>query len=321
MAHRIAFLLGAGASFGASTGTNPYPPPLMRELYDRLAAQFPEEWGAAGPLAKHSDAFRDNFEEAFTEFFLKMPRDRSLGFTPPTLNLLEGQRTLAIYFSQFTLDAAGADCYSNLIRAVKNAGVLSLSTFGSLNYDCLMEQAAYTQGISVDYTCASGAPNQIRVAKIHGSCNFVTPTLSQHDRALLAAPHVRYEHEFEYLSTVGLEVAVKEALSGVEALHLPIMSQISPRKEHLIAPVKIQEYRNRWREQTLAADAVAIIGVSYNANDEHITSTIRSVSAPIYYIGDAKSLAKWHADNALLEPVHTLFNEGLPLLLDRLRLS
>jgi hypothetical protein len=139
MAHRIAFLFGAGASVGASKRTNPYPPPLMRELYDKLADQFPEEWGPFGLLANHSDAFRENFEEAFTEFVLKMPRDRSMGYTPPTINLLEGQRKLAIYFSQFTLDHAGADCYSNLIRAVKKAGVLPLCTFGSLNYDCLME--------------------------------------------------------------------------------------------------------------------------------------------------------------------------------------
>jgi hypothetical protein len=292
----------------------------MRELYDRLADQFPAEWGPASPLAQHGSAFRENFEEAFTEFALKMPRGRSMGFTPPTLNLLEGQRTLAIYFSQFTLDAAGADCYSNLIRAVKNAGVLPLCTFGSLNYDCLMEQAARALGIPVDYTCASDAPHQIHLAKIHGSCNFITPTLSQYDRALLAAPLVRYEHEFECLSTVGLEAAVKAALSGVEAWRLPIMSQISPGKEHLIAPVKIQEYRSRWREQTLAAGAVAIIGVSYNANDTHILDTIRSVSVPIYYIGADEQAGKWLAHNPHVDHIHKRFDDGLPILLDRLGL-
>jgi hypothetical protein len=291
----------------------------MRDLYDTLADQFPAAWGSGSPLATHATAFRKNFEEAFSEFVLGIPKDLSMSFFPPTLNLLERQRTLAIYFSQFRLDpAAGADCYTHLIRAIKNAGVLALCTFGSLNYDCLMEQAAHALGIPVDYSCTSDAPNQIRVAKIHGSCNFITPALSQHDRALLAAPHVRYEQEFECLSIVGLHAAVRAALSGVEALRLPIMSQISPGKEHLIAPVKIQEYRNRWCEQTLAADAVAIIGVSYNANDTHILDTITPVSVPIYYIGADEQARKWLTHNPHVDHVHKRFDDGLPILLDRL---
>jgi hypothetical protein len=36
----------------------------------------------------------------------------------------------------------GGDSYSKLIVALKNSGSLSLSIFGSLNYDCLFEQAA-----------------------------------------------------------------------------------------------------------------------------------------------------------------------------------
>jgi len=41
----VAFLFGAGASQGAALGILPESPPLKTELYNRLAARFPSEWG------------------------------------------------------------------------------------------------------------------------------------------------------------------------------------------------------------------------------------------------------------------------------------
>jgi len=310
MVKRKAFLFGAGASKGASTSTRPYPPPVMTELYDRLAVQFPDEWGPASRLARHADAFRTDFEAAFTEFVLQMPDTVSYGISPPTLNLLEGQRTLAIYFSQFTQDGDSEDSYSKLILALKKSGSLSSCVFGSLNYDCLFEQAAHMLGSGVDYSCSAMQATEVRVAKIHGSCNFVTPRLSQHDRALLSAPNVAYEKDFEPLHPIGLEARLRVALAPTRA-QLPVMSQISPGKEHLLAPVKIQEYRNSWRAQTLAAEDVVIIGVSHNQNDAHILETVRALSVPIYYIGDEANAAKWKKENHHVKWVHAFFEQGL----------
>ena len=70
----------------------------------------------------------------------------------------------------------------------------------------------------------------------------------------------------------------------------------------------------------MAADAVAIIGVSYNANDTHILDTITSVSVPIYYISADEQAAKWLAHNPHVDHVHKRFDDGLPILLDRLGL-
>jgi len=82
MAKRIAFLFGAGASKGASILTKPEPPPVMKDLYDKLAEQFPDEWGPTSRLGSHADAFRRDFEKAFTDFVLQMPNNVSFWDQP-----------------------------------------------------------------------------------------------------------------------------------------------------------------------------------------------------------------------------------------------
>ena len=71
-------------------------------------------------------------------------------------------------------------------------------------------------GYGIDYSCKSMQPTEVHVAKVHGSCNFVTQTLSQHERALLSASHVAYEKNFDHLSPIGLEAGLRVALAGAD---------------------------------------------------------------------------------------------------------
>lgn len=209
--------------------------------------------GPASRFGFYASEFLRNFEAAFTGFVLLMPYNVSFGINPPTLTLLEGQQPLAIYFSRFNLVPNGRDCYSKLILALKNAGCLSSCIFGSLNYDYLFEQAVSHLLHGIGYSCRTSQADQIRMAKIHGSCNFVTPVLTQMDRGMLSGPNVPYEKGFDIFSPVGLETPLREALSSQTRPRLPVMSQISLGKGHWLAPAKIQEYRNAWREQARAA--------------------------------------------------------------------
>ncbi len=63
----LVFLFGAGASFGA-IGVKPSPPPLGRDLYDRLAEQFPNTWGAASQFAGVAEEFKKDFEAAMERY-------------------------------------------------------------------------------------------------------------------------------------------------------------------------------------------------------------------------------------------------------------
>jgi hypothetical protein len=302
---------------GASAQTRPYPPPVMAGLYDRLAKEFPDEWGPLSRLGNHAAEFRADFEGAFTEFALRAPETR-LGISRRAIDSLEDLRTPAIYFCQFNFDPDGSDCYSKLILALKNFGSLSSCIFGSLNYDCLFEQAASILGHRIDYSCVSTRADEIRVAKIHGSCNFVMP-VTQTDRAQLASPNFGYEKEFDIIRPECLETCLQEALSSQTRPWLPVMSQISPGKENSLAPVKIQEYRNRWQEQVRAAEAMAIIGVSHNRNDTHILDTVRGRSVPIYYIGGCRDATNWKTENPRVTHVDQYFEPGLVKLLAALK--
>jgi hypothetical protein len=71
----------------------PDAPPLMSELYDRLAEQYPAEWGPASFPGKYSPQFQQDFEKTYSEVVIKeAPRD--------TLTLLELLRPLALYFCE-----------------------------------------------------------------------------------------------------------------------------------------------------------------------------------------------------------------------------
>lgn len=308
----LAFLFGAGAS-KAAKHVQPYSPPLMCELYNELAKVFPAEWGAESPLAKHGEQFRKDFETTFSEVVLgRAP------FTRDSLSLLERQRPLALYFSRFILDSSGIDYYSLLLRSLKEQERIHHSFFGALNYDCLFEQAADKLGLHVDYSCGETRPGAICVAKIHGSCNFITQGIFQNQRAQMATPGVHYEVKVTFLPPIGVELTLKNRFSSVKPEYFPVMSQISPEKQQLVAPVKIQDIRNRWHEGVINAAVVVVIGVSYNTNDIHILETIKEVSVPIFYIGGGEDFKKWHGTNERFEHIHDTFEQGFKLLLSRL---
>lgn len=313
MADEIVFLFGAGASKGAGH-VSPKCPPLMCELYNELAKDFPQDWGPESSLAVHADKFRENFEQTFWEEVLTFGG----GIPRAALTLLEKQRPLALYFPRFILDPSGLDYYSKLLSRLKDSGKIPHCLIGSINYDCLFEQAAHKLGRRVDYMCTSS--ESLRVAKLHGSCNFVTKELSQHDRALLTGSGVHLEKEFDFLQVVNLEAALIRKISGLQPAHLPVISQPSPGKEDLLAPRQIFEIRQKWATAVSAASAVAIIGVSYNENDTHIVEAIRRTPAKILYIGDEESFKKWKDANGNIEHNGKTFEEGFESLLHGLEI-
>ena len=311
MANQIVFLFGAGASKGA-THIRPYCPPLMRELYEELARYDPNEWGPTSWLSAYADRFRGDFEATFSEVVLKIAKDAPW-LTLDSLTLLEKQKLLACYFSQFFLDSGSLDCYSKLLVSLDAAGLIPDCLFASLNYDCLFEQAGHRLGLPVDYLCSES--KSVRVTKLHGSCNFATK-ISRYDRALLASPGLHYEIEFDCLLAVNVGETLRKKFSNPD--YLPVMSQVSPGKEQILASAKIQKMRNAWSQALSSARYLAIIGVSYNPNDTHVVGAIRDTQAKIFYIGNKDDFEKWHAENKNFEHIGKTFEEEFDHLIQRL---
>lgn len=315
MANKIVFLFGAGASNGAIR-VDPYCPPLMRELYDELAKCYPNEWGLTSRLSPHADQFRDNFEATFSEVVLKIPKDSAPPFMVDSLTLLEKQRLLAKYFSQFVLHSNGMDLYTKLLISLSNAGQILDCLIATLNYDCLVEQAADRIGLRVDYLCTER--KSVRVAKLHGSCNFITKRLSQHGRAMLASSGLHYEIDVDFLPAVNVKDALSQRLCGPQVEYLPVMSQVSPGKEHFVAPGKIQQIRNAWSGALSTTTTLVIIGVAHNRNDRHVVEPIRQTRAKIFYVGDNCNFIKWQAENKAFEHVEQKFEHGFKGIIQRL---
>lgn len=157
----IVFLFGAGASRGAAVGhVLPDSPPLMSELYDRLAQRYPSEWGPSSKRAAHADRYRENFEKAFAEIDLRRGPDMPPGIQgAPALNAIEAQRPLAVFFSEFRIDETRKDLYSRLLNYLQRSNLIEACFFSSLNYECLFEQASLKAGRPVEYLLeAASAP-------------------------------------------------------------------------------------------------------------------------------------------------------------------
>ena len=314
MTTKFAFLFGAGASKALGMHVKPRTPPLMCELYDELAIFFQKERESGGlfgiypnqfrkDLEQHADQFKKNFEEAYTEFVLKNTTNYALPGS--ALSLLESQRPLALYFSRFVLDRTRMDYYSKLLDALDKAGNIPHTVFGSLNYDCLFEQAAQKF-------------DSVRIAKIHGSCNFIAQ-IDQTTKAILAGPNVHVEVRVKVLAVENLEKElVEKLLSGGQTIYLPIMSQVSHYKEQPLAPAAIQQMRKRWNDGVHDAKKIAIIGVSFNSYDQHIIEQIKNASGTVLYIGDEASFKMWQAVNRSAQCLGRRLEDGFDKLLTRL---
>ena len=313
MLNQIVFLFGAGASKGAMH-ILPHCPPLMRELYDELGKYDPNEWGPSSRRSAYADRYRRNFEATFSEVDLKIPKDDPGGWFIDSLTLLENQELLARYFSQFFLDSSSMDYYSKLLASLNTADRIPDCLFASLNYDCLFEQAGCRLGLSIDYQFSE--TKSVRVTKLHGSCNFITKKLSRYDRALLASPGLSYEIGTDFLSPLNVEKMLKEKFSN--RAHLPVMSQVSPRKEQIAAPATIHKMREKWSQALSSAKHLAIIGVSYNPNDTHVVDPIRDTRATILYIGGKDNFKKWGDENKNFEHIGETFEEGFERLIQQI---
>ena len=284
----------------------------MKDLYKDLAKLLPQDWGPKSQLAQYADKFRSDFEDAFSTYVLGLSNDS------PSIFLLEKQRPLAEYFSRFTLNPSGQDLYSKLLSALCASEKIQRTIFGSLNYDCLLDQAAYRLFRTLpNYHCSRiDSETGVRIAKLHGSCNFVTQKITQVQKAITTSSRVSIDGEIEFLPPEDLERILKKKLNGADTIY-PVMCQISHWKDNFYAPGKIQEIRNKWSEALETAAMVVVVGVSYNPNDWHVLEAIKKATPErLLYIGGNNDFDKWAETNGCAEHIEDTFEAGFQRLMD-----
>jgi hypothetical protein len=323
----IVFLLGAGASRGAAAGhVLPDSPPLMTELYDRLAQRYPSEWGPSSNRAAHANRYRENFEKAFAEIDLRRAPDMPPGVRgAPGLTAIEAQRPLAVYFSEFRIDGARKDLYSRLLNYLQRSNLIEACFFSSLNYECLFEQASLRTGRSVEYLLeAAAAPFRGTIAedwpgtrqssdadyvlKLHGSCNFSTPV----DQMVMAQLSTGNTHVEVRIDSSDPFATLTE---GAAARIFPVMTQISPDRDDFLASAKIFQIRQMWERAIRHASLIVVIGVAPRRYDTHIWNPLSVATGDILYIGARGDADAWRECNARFRSLGETFSEGFrPLL-------
>jgi hypothetical protein len=288
----IVILFGAGASYGAGH-VCPEAPPLGEKLYNALATQFPNEWGPGSQLGKWADNFHHDFERTMSDEVL--PR-------LPSLSLLEWHRPVATFFARYRLEGNGRDMYSRLLAELKTNGLLERLTLGSLNYDCLLEQAMVELGLATDYMLEDTHPAaSISLAKIHGSSNFVTEDLFSWSPYLTNAGSST-ESPFTVLPVHGLEDALQRKFSTYQPAFFPVLGMYSQHKPSIVAPVKLSRLRNILGQRIIRAKALVLIGLRPTDHDPHLWEPVaKSRASKIGYIGstDHYEILKKRQGNAV----------------------
>jgi hypothetical protein len=288
----IVILFGARASYGAGH-VCPEAPPLGEKLYNALATQFPNEWGPGSQLGRWADNFHHDFEWTMSDEVL--PR-------LPWLSLLEWHRPVATFFAKYRLDGSGEDLYSRLLAELKTKGILGRLTLGSLNYECLLEQAVVQLGLATDYMLDDTHPAEsIPLAKIHGSSNFVAEDRFSWRHYLTNAGSTT-EWPFTVLPVHGLEDALQRKFSTDEPAFFPVLGMYSPQKPSIVAQIKLSKLRNILGQRIIGAKALVLIGLRPTDHDPHLWEPVaKSRASKIGYIGstDHYEILKKRQGNAV----------------------
>jgi hypothetical protein len=208
-------------------------------------------------------------------------------------------------------DDTGQNLYARLLAFLKTNGTLPAATFASLNYDCLLELAAAQLGLNVNYSARDDEPSAVQVLKLHGSCNFITPELSAM-RPHLTNPGSFLGSQLDVLSPRNLQNVLKDKFrEGINHYFYPILSLYAVGKNTHIAPEKIQAFRNAWVEEAAQATHLAIIGVRFNSQDDHITDSVRATPAQtVLYVGSEADFEAWHSLNPSCKHLGEKFDES-----------
>ena len=303
-AHDIIIVFGAGASFGAGC-VLPAAPPLGAHLYDALAKAYPNVWGSESVVGNMWSAqLRNDFERAMSEEIL--PKT-------PSLCLLEWHRDIAVFFAQYRLDAGRRDMYSLLLSELKTKGLLPRVMLASLNYDCLLEQAMLDLGLGTDYMLDPfPSEGSIPLAKIHGSCTFITDNLFSKRAYLTNANASSLECSIITLPLQSLEDRLRRSFSTHDPALFPVLGLYSPDKPSIVAPAKLQTLRNALTDRINRATTLVLIGVRPNPRDPHLWCPIaQSRASTISYIGSSNDYRILKTIQAKAIHVGETFEAGL----------
>lgn len=281
-------LFGAGASYG-SGAVVPRRPPLGDDLFDVLASEFPQSWGALpGPIRK-------KFAKTFEVGMAALLATRSHAVAPM-------MQQFAILFSRYQLSSPNA--YVSLVESLDRVGKLTGTAFATLNYECLLEWALTSRGRYVECGDVLPGPRGTFLWKLHGSCNFLPRTdqlyVAPPGSGVTYGPGVKFEPGIEVVHPNS--VADRLRNTGL----YPAMAHYAPGKEVQVSESSIRMIQDVYARAVPGATSVGVIGVRPNVDDDHVWGPLASTSARVLFVGSRDTYSEWRKDHRSDRPTKYL---------------
>jgi hypothetical protein len=268
-------LFGAGASYG-SEHVSPYCPPLGKDLFDKLAENYPDSWGRLPPGISRSK-FVPNFELGMKDLW-----------DYPWHGTAILMRCMADYFSRFR--ALEGNTYARLLEHLESRGALEGTYFSTLNYECVPEYAARRYGFEkIDYFAEEPTTGRkITVWKIHGSCNFLPQ-----DPSMLASTVSLNPSLVIWDGNINVVDPSQVAPFVASSALYPAMAVFMEGKPIHGNPTPVRQLQSWWREAVLNAETIGMIGVNPNPADTHIWQPLAGTRARLAVIGNQEAYQNW----------------------------
>jgi hypothetical protein len=228
---------------------------------------------------------------------------------------------MALYFSRFQVPDDSSDAYSALVALVLEHMDGVPVTFATLNYDCLLEGALESFGLSVAYYPGEVGPGAFNVWKLHGSCNFIPDTGTNW---VIGTTFKNVKQIYSgYIKAVSLP-EVRRYYAGEPGNRQsipPMMSYYDPSKTTYVSEGTLDVVRQTWATSALAASRIVVIGARPVLEESHVWQPIVDSSAEILYVGgESPGLKKLEArSEGRVHLIARKFSEALPLLRDLAR--
>ncbi len=269
MGKRAIILFGAGASNGC--GGIEKPPPIGKDLFECLAEDFQETWGAIPE--QYVERFED-FEDGMGALYNNNP------------DVFDILKDMTVYFSRFSIEKPQENLYCDLVSRYRWQLLSQELIFSTINYDCLLEHAVLSINQSDPISYVGEGPG-MRIYKIHGSCNFIPRGISgegnwTHTGGIIDAG-LDYIHPFR--------VEERMAKMPVPAA----MSLYVKSKKILISSKIIESMINEFQYQVLESDLAIVIGVRPNVDDKHIWDYLSKMEGNLALVGNEDKCKDWLA--------------------------
>jgi len=273
----VVLLFGAGASFGS--GGLWKRPPLSKDLFESLFNEYPGTWGQLPPEIRMS--FEDTGRG--TDFERGMGRLYECQINGEITNLAELLKDMGRFFCHFSIARYDNNQYYKILTTFKDdivAGTLLLTT---LNYDCLIEHASFKAGIMIVYW---GESTGARLLKLHGSCNFIMPSITGTGRVIWGGGHVYGPLKPVDCRSVDAELDRRPIQ--------PAMSLFNIEKTDIICPDKLLDFRREYSESVKNAKLVIVVGVNPRlAGDLHVWDPLKSMNGKLGIVDKSDLVSGW----------------------------